>query len=284
MIAQRATAVAAVDSAPPEHDPSQRLQRRYGGSLRLTRAGGKYLEFVKSPCASTRCSPTRVQSNQFVIYIAWMDEHTDRTRKPRADAVRNRERVLEAAKAVFNAGGPEASLEAVAKRAGVGIGTLYRHFPTREDLFEAVYRREVEQLSELAEQLKNASDPVDALRRWLRSGVEFVATKKGMVAALALAVQSGSELHAFSFERLTKAIGSLLDRAAAAGAMRADVSPEDLLRAFFGMCYMHDQPGWQSSVLRMLDVFVDGLRVQPAMKAKVRASAKPAKPAAKRKR
>ncbi|MET4603614.1 AcrR family transcriptional regulator [Bradyrhizobium sp. JR4.1] len=219
-----------------------------------------------------------------MIYSAGMDDHTDQIRKPRADAVRNRERVLEAAKAVFNAGGPEASLEAVAKRAGVGIGTLYRHFPTREDLFEAVYRREVEQLSELAEQLKNAKDPVDALRRWLRSGVEFVATKKGMVAALALAVQSGSELHAFSFERLSKAIGSLLDRAAAAGAMRADVSPEDLLRAFFGMCYMHDQPGWQSSVLRMLDVFVDGLRVQPVVKARVRVAARPAKPAAKRKR
>ncbi|OPY94152.1 transcriptional regulator [Bradyrhizobium sacchari] len=212
-----------------------------------------------------------------------MDDQTDQTRKPRADALRNRERVLEAAKAVFNAGGPEASLEAVAKRAGVGIGTLYRHFPTREDLFEAVYRREVEQLSELAEQLKTTKDPVDALRRWLRSGVEFVATKKGMVAALALAVQSGSELHAFSFERLTTAIGSLLHRAVAAGEMRADISPEDLLRAFFGMCYMHDQPGWQSSVLRMLDVFVDGLRVQPTAGAKARV-AKPAKPAAKRKR
>src|SRR5437773_4780199 len=89
-------------------------------------------------------------------------------RRPRADAVRNRERVLEAAKAVFSAGGPDASLEAVAKRAGVGIGTLYRHFPTREALFEAVYRREVEQLSELAEQLTSAAAPVDALRRWLR--------------------------------------------------------------------------------------------------------------------
>src|SRR5215467_13712009 len=99
-------------------------------------------------------------------------------RKPRADAVRNRERVLEAAKAVFSAGGPEASLEAVAKRAGVGIGTLYRHFPTREALFEAVYRREVEQLSELAEQLKGAKDPVGALRRWLRFNDEFVTTKK----------------------------------------------------------------------------------------------------------
>ncbi|MGX0959813.1 AcrR family transcriptional regulator [Bradyrhizobium japonicum] len=212
-----------------------------------------------------------------------MDDQTDQIRKPRADAVRNRERVLEAAKVVFNAGGPEASLEAVAKRAGVGIGTLYRHFPTREDLFEAVYRREVEQLSELAEQLKNAKDPVDALRRWLRSNVEFVATKKGMSAALALTFQSSSELAAFSMDRLTRAIGSLLDRAVAAGQMRGDVSPEDLLRALVGMCYMHDQPGWQSSVLRMLDVFVDGLRVQPVAKAKARA-AKPTKPAVKRKR
>ncbi|MGY4368036.1 AcrR family transcriptional regulator [Bradyrhizobium sp. LB1.3] len=218
-----------------------------------------------------------------MIYIAWMDEHTAQTRKPRADALRNRERVLEAAKTVFNAGGPEASLEAVAKRAGVGIGTLYRHFPTREDLFEAVYRREVEHLSELAEQLKNAKDPVDALRRWLRSNVEFVATKKGMSAALALTFQSSSDLAAFSMERLTKAIGSLLDRAVAAGQMRSDVSPEDLLRALVGMCYMHDQPGWQSSVLRMLDVFVDGLRVQPVAKAKEPA-AKAAKPVAKRKR
>src|ERR1700742_4287906 len=96
-------------------------------------------------------------------------------RKPRADALRNRERVLKAAKIVFSAGGAEASLEAVARRAGVGIGTLYRHFPTREGLFEAVYRREVDQLGELAEQLKNEAAPVDALRRWLRSNVEFVA-------------------------------------------------------------------------------------------------------------
>src|ERR1700749_3295231 len=115
------------------------------------------------------------------------DRSAQTTRKPRADAVRNRELVLEAAKAVFSAGGADASLEAVARKAGVGIGTLYRHFPTREALFEGVYRREVEQLGELAEQLKNESDTVDALRRWLKSNVEFVATKKGMVAALALA-------------------------------------------------------------------------------------------------
>jgi len=183
-------------------------------------------------------------------------------RKPRADAIRNRERVLEAAKAVFSAGGPDASLEAVARRAGVGIGTLYRHFPTREALFEAVYRREVQQLSELAEALKSEADPVDALRRWLRSNVEFVATKKGMSAALALVVQSSSELMAFSFDRLTKAVGALLDRAVAAGEIRSDISPEDLLRALVGMCYLHDQPGWQKSVVRLLDVFVDGLRLR----------------------
>jgi AcrR family transcriptional regulator len=184
-------------------------------------------------------------------------------RKPRADAARNRERLLAAAKAVFSAGGPDASLEAVARQADVGIGTLYRHFPTREALYEAVYRNEVEQLSELAEELKGDASPVEALRRWLRSNVEFVATKKGMSAALALAAQANSELMAFSYDRLTKAVGALLDRAVAAGEIRGDVGPEDLLRALIGMCYLHDQPGWQASVVRLLDVFVDGLRIRP---------------------
>jgi AcrR family transcriptional regulator len=184
-------------------------------------------------------------------------------RKPRSDALRNRELLLAAAKAVFSAGGPDASLEAVARRADVGIGTLYRHFPTREALYEAVYRHEVEQLSELAEELKSEASPVEALRRWLRSNVEFVATKKGMSAALALAAQTNSELMAFSYDRLTKAVGALLDRAVAAGDIRGDVGPEDLLRALIGMCYLHDQPGWQTSVVRLLDVFVDGLSVRP---------------------
>ena len=210
------------------------------------------------------------------------DRSAETARKPRTDAIRNRERVLEAAKAVFSAGGADASLEAVARTAGVGIGTLYRHFPTREALFEAVYRREVEQLGELAEQLKSESDPVDALRRWLKSNVEFVATKKGMVAALALAAAGSSELHAFSFERLTKAINTLLDRAIAAGEVRSDIRAEDLLRALIGMCYMHDQPGWQPTVMRLVDVFVDGLRVQSG--AAKQAAAQPQAKAAKTRR
>lgn len=204
---------------------------------------------------------------------------TEIVRKPRADAVRNRERVLESAKAIFSAGGSEASLEAVARHAGVGIGTLYRHFPTREALYEAVYRREVEQLGDLAEQLQCAPEPVEALRRWLRANVEFVATKKGMVAALALVAHGPSELHAYSFDRLTKAIGTLLARAVAAGAIRSDISADDVLRALIGMCYMHDQPGWQATALRLLDVFVDGLRVHPAAKAKKPARKTSRKPA-----
>lgn len=180
-------------------------------------------------------------------------------RKPRADSLRNRDLLLKAAAKVFSAGGPEASLEAVAKRAGVGIGTLYRHFPTRESLFEAVYRREVDELADLADRLAKAEPPVEALRQWLRANVQLVATKKGMLAALALAAHRPPDLYAYSFERLSKAVGGLLDRAVAAGEIRADVTPEDLLRTLVGMSYSYDPPDWQATVLRLVDVFVDGL-------------------------
>ncbi|MDN3566139.1 TetR/AcrR family transcriptional regulator [Paeniroseomonas aquatica] len=180
-------------------------------------------------------------------------------RRPRADAARNRDRVLEAAKAVLGAGGPRASLEEVARRAGVGIGTLYRHFPNREALFEAVYRREVEQLVELADQLSDCPDPVAALRRWLRANVEFVATKKGMAAALAIAAGSRTALTTYTADRLTGAVRQLLDRAIADGAVRDDIGPGDLLRMLVALCYGSDAPGWQEDVLRLLDVFVDGL-------------------------
>jgi AcrR family transcriptional regulator len=182
------------------------------------------------------------------------------SRKPRADAIRNRERVLEAAKVVFSQGGAEASLEAVARHAGVGIGTLYRHFPTREALFEAVYRREVDQLVDLAKDLEGTTTPVEALRYWLRAGVEFMATKKGMSAALAVIVHGSSDLVAYSLDRLTGAIGDLLQRAASSGEIRGDLDPEDILRTLVGMCYAHDRPGWQERVLRLVDIFIDGLR------------------------
>ena len=179
--------------------------------------------------------------------------------------MRNRERVLEAAKAVFSAGGPDASLEAVARTAGVGIGTLYRHFPTREALFEAVYRREVEQLADLAEQLKRedaagrGACAAGCARTWSSSPPRRACRRRSRWRS-----HNSSELFAYSFDRLTEAVGALLDRAVAAGEIRADISPEDLLRALVGMCYMHDQPGWQASVLRLVDVFVDGLRIRSA--------------------
>lgn len=189
-----------------------------------------------------------------------MEDRPPKTgRKPRADATRNRDRLLDAARSVFSAGGPDASLEAVARRAEVGIGTLYRHFPTREALFEAVYRHEVDQLSDYAEELTANADPVAALRLWLHANVKLVATKKGMLAALALAAHAPSELYAYSFERLTVAVGLLLRRAVARQELRDDISAEDLLRTLIGMCYLHDQPGWQATVIRLLDVFVDGL-------------------------
>src|SRR5271163_907455 len=109
----------------------------------------------------------------------------------------------------------------------------------------------------------------------MRSNVRFVATKKGMSAALALAAYKNSELFSYSFDQLTRAVGGLLDRAIAAREIRDDISPEDLLRALVGMCYLQDLPGWQASVLRLVDVFIDGLRIQqhgPRSKAKQRKS------------
>lgn len=180
-------------------------------------------------------------------------------RKPRADLLRNRERLMAAAVETFRAGGPDASLDAVARRAGLGIGTLYRHFPTREALFEAVYRREVEDLARLAERLAEDEEPVRALRRWLRAGVGLVATKRGMLTALALAVDKSSESYAASAASLPLSLGALLRRAADAGCIRDDVDAEDVLQVLVGLSMTGGGEGWETSVIRLLDVFVDGL-------------------------
>jgi hypothetical protein len=127
-----------------------------------------------------------------------------------------------------------------------------------------VYRREVRQLADFAERLKKKSRPLEALREWVHSVVKFVATKKGMSTALAFAVGKDSDLVSYSADRLTQAVGLLLHQAIAAGELRSDISPEDLLRAIVGMCYAYDQPGWQKNVVRLLDIFIDGLRSRPA--------------------
>lgn len=182
------------------------------------------------------------------------------SRQARADSIRNRERLVEAARQVFGAGGRKATLEAVAREAGVGIGTLYRHFPTRETLFEAVYRREVDQLVALAERLAQEAAPVEALRLWLHANIHLVATKKGMIEALQLVAYGSTELKAYSFERLTDALRLLLDRGVAAGDLRGDITAADLLRTVIGIFYADSSAGWETSALRIIDVFVDGLR------------------------
>ncbi len=195
-----------------------------------------------------------------------MDGEPKKTsRKPRADSIRNREKLLEAAAEIFSAGGPDASLEAVAKTAGVGIGTLYRHFPTRESLFQAVYAREVDELVTLAETFcAESNDPVAALRRWMHASVRMVATKRGMLTALAPSTDGSAEFFAERSARLRKAVADLMRRGIDAGRLRSDVPPEEVMRAFLAICYMQQGDGWQATVTRLLDVFVDGLAVTTA--------------------
>jgi len=183
-------------------------------------------------------------------------------RKPRADAQKNRDRLIEAAKEVLGQGGPAASLEAVARRAEVGIGTLYRHFPTRETLFHAVYRHEVEQLIDFAGTLIDSNDPVEALRDWMHASVRLVATKRGLLVALSVVMTEDSKaLHSDVTLRLAEAARGLIGRAIAAGSLRADTTPDDLFQTMYALCYARQpDPGWEVPVLRTLDIYIDGLR------------------------
>jgi AcrR family transcriptional regulator len=187
-------------------------------------------------------------------------ETAKRSRRPRSDALRNRERLIDAATQVFANGSAQATLGSVARATGVGIGTLYRHFPTRESLFEAVYRREVDQLADLAEQLAVDTAPLEALRSWLQANIHLVATKRGMVEALQLAASGSAELKAYSFDRLTAALALLLARGVEAGEVRSDITAQDLLRTVIGVFYADVSQDWQTAAIRIIDVFVDGLR------------------------
>ena len=183
-------------------------------------------------------------------------------RAPRSDVLRNRERLLSAARAVFAEGGSGASLEAVARRAGVGIGTLYRHFPTREALFQAVYSTEIDELVALAETLLSEADATEALGRWLRANLGVIATKRGMLAALSPAPESSKALYLDSRQRLVAALGALMKRPQADGEMRADVSPEEVLQALYAIAYAREDAGWEAPALRLIGIFVDGLRTR----------------------
>jgi AcrR family transcriptional regulator len=181
-------------------------------------------------------------------------------RKPRADSTRNRQLLIDAAKAGFAEAGLNVSLEEIARRAGVGIGTLYRHFPTREAVVEAVYRREVEQLAQAAPQLLETSPAGDALHKWMHLFVDYIATKRMIAPSLGAAAGRSSPLYATSAELITHAISTLVKRAVASGDVRKDLDPSDLLRAMVGVSYGNPDAGWQASARRLIDILMDGLR------------------------
>ena len=178
----------------------------------------------------------------------------------RADAQRNRERLLDAAARAFGGGQTEVSLDAIARDAGVGIGTLYRHFPTREALVEATYRTELARLCDSVPELLRGLPADQATRAWMDRVVRYLITKRGMAEALRAVLASGGNPFADSRERLLEAIGSLLRAGAEAGTIRADALPADVLASLSGVSLVAGQPHQQEQAGRLLDLLMDALR------------------------
>lgn len=186
---------------------------------------------------------------------------TATTRGLRADARRNRERLLEVAARAFSETGTDASLEAIAKDAGVGIGTLYRHFPTREALLEAAYRNELARVCDSVTELLAQLPPDQAMRRWMDLFIDYLATKQGMADALKAVIASGDEdPFAESLDRISTAISTLLHAGAEVGVLRSDVDPLDVGFSLGGVLLITSDKGLRDRADRMLDLLLDGLR------------------------
>lgn len=183
-------------------------------------------------------------------------------RKPRADSLRNRDLLLTAAKTAFGEAGAEAPLEDIARRAGVGIGTLYRHFPTREALVAAVYSRELDQLAKAADDLLARRPAGEALEAWLSLLIDYMATKRVVAPALRADPGEGSRLYANSGATILPALRRLTETALAAGDIRADIGFEDILRMMSGLSLGYEQPGWDAGARRLLSVMMAGLRAR----------------------
>ncbi|MDE8650723.1 TetR/AcrR family transcriptional regulator [Novosphingobium album (ex Liu et al. 2023)] len=184
-------------------------------------------------------------------------------RKPRADAQRNRALLLQAAKTVFAEKGAEASLDEIARAAGVGAGTLYRHFPHRDALIEAVYRNEMEQLAQAAERFSEALPPVEALRAWMLLFVEYMGTKHAMAAALTSLSRGPGELYAASGARLQATIDQLAENAVRSGEVRLEIEPLELLRAIAAVASVGAGPDWEANARRLVDILIAGIRARP---------------------
>ncbi len=181
-------------------------------------------------------------------------------RKPRSDARQNRDRILEVAKVAFTRSGADASLDDIAKQAGVGPGTLYRHFPTRDALIEAVYHTEVEKLAAAQRELSANLSPVEALRAWMMLFVDYIATKQIIAPALKSVVGGPARLYDSSRMQVSGAINALVQSAVKSGDIRNDLQPFDLLRALIGVSNVAIEPDWKQSARRLVDILIAGSR------------------------
>jgi AcrR family transcriptional regulator len=189
------------------------------------------------------------------------DHVTDHEPRPsRADAARNREQLLAAATRVLGSGSEETSMRAIAREAGVGIATLYRHFPTRESLVEAVYRDQVVRLTSGARDLLAEAAPAAALRRWMDLFGDWIATKNGMLDTMLTMIECGDLAHARTRDELLAAISTILDAGRAAGDLRPDITPEEVAASLIGIFTVARQSGGTVTAGRLLDILLDGLR------------------------
>jgi AcrR family transcriptional regulator len=182
-------------------------------------------------------------------------------RKPRADAQRNRARILEMAKQEFRRSGASASLEEIARLAGVGPGTLYRHFPNRDALIEAVYKAEVGDLASASDRYMASLSALEALRAWMLLFIDHVAAKQIIAPALNSIAGGPAKLFEGSRGQVLGAIETLVRHAVARGEMRKDIESSDLLRALIGVAHMAADPDWQESARRLVDVLIAGSRI-----------------------
>jgi AcrR family transcriptional regulator len=181
-------------------------------------------------------------------------------RKPRADAQRNRERILEVAKQVFTCRGAEASMDEIAKRAKIGPGTLYRHFPTRDDLLAAVYISEVEKLAEAQRKFSAELPPVEALRAWMLVFIDYIAAKKIIAPALNAMAGGPSRVFQQTNRLMEEAAHTLASRAVASRDLRPDVDPMDMLRAIYGVSSAGSTDDWPAKARQFVDILIQGSR------------------------
>lgn len=184
-------------------------------------------------------------------------------RQPRADGERNKIRLVEAAKRRFAEAGANAALEQIARDAGLGIGTLYRHFPTRDALIEAVYRQEVDALVAAASELEADMTPVEALRAWLILFIDFLETKQGIGAVLDTLIGGSEPLYSGTPARLSPPIDLLVERANDGGGVKIDISPLDLLRAIVGVATVRPGAAWKQQAVALVDLVLKGAQGSP---------------------